>query len=60
MLGCMVGSALLDEREHRVEHDDGEDRHAELGQAREERQPARHPEHQREEVEELACEAPDG
>ena len=55
----MVGATLLHEGEDGVQHDDAEDGHAELRQAGEDGEPARHPEHQREEVDQLVGEAQD-
>ena len=57
-LGGVLGALLLHEREHPVEHDDDEDGDAELGQAGDERQRARHPEQQGEEVDHLRGEPP--
>ena len=59
-LGRPVGTALLDEREHGVEHDDGDDRHAQLRDPGHRGQHRRDPEHDREEVRELVEEAADG
>ena len=59
-LGRVLGSALLHEGEHAVDHDDDEDAGTELRHARDERQRARHPQHEREEVNHLGRELAPG
>ncbi len=58
--GRALGAELLHEREHSVEHDDGEDRDAELHQPGDDRQRAGDPQHQREEMHELTQQLPPG
>ena len=52
--GGMLGAFFLREREDAIEHNDHENRNAQLRQSGEERQSARDPEQQREEVDHLA------
>ena len=54
-----LGPVLLGEGEQTVQDDHDEDRHPELGEAGEEREAARAPEHQGEEVDELREESPE-
>ncbi len=57
-LGGVLGALFLHECKRGVEHDDDEDGHAQLGHPGDERQHARHPQQQGEEVDHLGGEAP--
>ena len=57
-LAGFLRAVFLKKREQSVEEDDDEDGESELRHAREDRQPAGNPEHDREEVHELGEKAP--